>query len=104
MENVLRVFPASNWPIVQRTAMGILFADMLLVVQQSGWSLTAIIMLTLSARCCWSIYRIVEQLSLRATTDRERADANWLLLELVVAMVAVLSLCILFLRAKHIHL
>jgi hypothetical protein len=102
MEKTVKVFPASNWPYVQRMFIGIIYLEMLLLLKESGWNLVAIILLGLCARSCWSIYRYVQQQSLRATISRERLDANWPLLELSFAVISVLSLCIFFLRSsKH---
>jgi len=99
MEKAVKVFAASNWPYVQVGALVIIGLEMLLVIQQSGWSLAAASLLAVSASACWSIYQSVKQQSLRATTDRERLDANWQLLQLMIAVLSVLSLCIVFLRS-----
>ncbi|WP_035353856.1 hypothetical protein [Edaphobacter aggregans] len=99
MEKVLKVFPASRWPLVQGVSLTLIGIAMLLVFAQSHWNLIAAIMLVISARSCWSVYRGVQRQSQRATTDEERLDANWQLMQLMLAVVSVLSLCILFLRS-----
>lgn len=100
MDKVLKMFPARSWSLVQGITLGIVGLVMLLVLEQSHWSPGAAILLIISARSCWSVYRSTQRQSQRATTDAERLQANWQLLELAMAVIAVLSLCIFFLRTR----
>jgi ABC-type polysaccharide/polyol phosphate export permease len=72
------------------------------VFQRSGWSVIAAFALLTSATFCWSFYRDVRRQSQEATTDKERLDANWPLMQLAVAVISVLGLCLMIL--KHLYL
>src|ERR1700704_5672939 len=97
-KRVLKVFPASRWPIVQNLFLGFIGLAMLLVFKQSRWDLSTGISLATSGLFCWTFYRGVQRKSREATTDKERLDANWPLMELSVAVVSLLGLCISILR------
>jgi hypothetical protein len=101
MEKVLKTFPASRWPSVQVGSMAIIGLFMFLVFAQSRWSLIAALMLILSWRACLSVYKEVRKQTHKATTDAERLDANWLLMQMTVAIISLLSLCIMLLRSGH---
>ena len=98
MEKVLKVFPASRWPIVQNMMIFLIGLVMFWVFERSGWSVIAAFPLLTSATFCWSFYRGVQRQSREATTDKERLDANWPLMQLAMAVISVLGLCLMILK------
>jgi ABC-type polysaccharide/polyol phosphate export permease len=98
MKKELKVFPASRWPIVQNMMMLIIGLAMFLVFQRSGWNLLTAISLLTSAMFCWTFYRGVKRKILEATTAKERLDANWPLMELSMAVISLLGLCLTLLQ------
>jgi ribose/xylose/arabinose/galactoside ABC-type transport system permease subunit len=98
MEKVLKVFPVSRWPIVQNLMLGIIGLAMFLVFKRSGWDLSTAISLATSGLFCFTFYRGVQRKSREATTAKERLDANWPLMELTIAVVSVLVLCLTILK------
>ncbi len=98
MEKVLKVFPASRWPMVQDITIFLIGLFMFWVFERSGWNVIAAVALLSSATFCWSFYRGVRRQSQEATTDKERLDANWPLMQLAMAVISVLSLCLMILK------
>jgi hypothetical protein len=101
MERVLRVFPAKNWPIVQGMLLALVGLFMFLVLKQSHWSMDVGIMLLLPVSICLMSYREARRNNGKATTDRERIDASEPFMQLALAVISVLALCISVLRSFH---
>ena len=94
MEKVVKVFPASRWPMIQNLMLSIIGLVMFLVLKRSGWDVSTGISLATSAVFCCTFFRGVQRRSREATTAKERLDANWRLMEFTVAVVSVLVVCL----------
>jgi hypothetical protein len=101
MERVLKIFPAKNWPVVQGGLLVFVGLFMAWLLWQSHWNLNDLIMLIIPASFCFDSYRWARRSTAKATTDRERIEANEPFVGMALAVISVLALCISILRSSH---
>lgn len=101
MEKVLKAFPEKNWSVVQGGLLVVVGLFMAWLLWQSHWNLNNLIMLIIPASFCFGSYRWARRSTAKATTDRERIEANEPFIATALAVISVLALCISILRSLH---